>query len=84
MSSEEKQGWLEKEAWKGKKASAMGEAACAKAREENCSESDRLGCEPGREERPHRMVSRGITGCQAMLGLPHPKQVCRERALVSF
>lgn len=60
------------------------EAACAKAREEKCSESDGLGCEPGREERPHRMVSRGIPGCQAMLGHPHPKQVCRERVPVSF
>lgn len=57
------------------------EADCAKVSEEKVL---RLGHEPGREARPHKMVSRGIPGCLAMLGLPRPKQVCRKRASGSF
>lgn len=82
VSAGENQVGIEKEAWKKKKPQ-LWEAACAKAREEKVL---RLGHEPGREARPHRMGlgSRGIPGCQAMLGLLRPKQVCRKRASGSF
>lgn len=72
---------------KKKKASDIGDSLCQpRPGRRKYSWSGRLGREPGREERPHRMglVSRGIPGCQGMLEILRPKQVCRERAPVSF